>query len=146
MEGFDTFVEKTWNDSNISDVNAISKLMKKLKYLKEQIRVWIKDKKEKANRKKKDLKEELSDIDSLLDKGEGNPDVINKRDTICKSLQDIEKLDSIEMAQKFKIKWSIEGDENAKYYHGILNKRRSQLAIRGILADGTWIDSLSLVK
>ncbi|GJT66464.1 RNA-directed DNA polymerase, eukaryota, reverse transcriptase zinc-binding domain protein [Tanacetum coccineum] len=75
-----------------------------------------------------------------------NPDVINKRDTICKSLQDIGKLDSMEVAQKVKIKWAIEGDENSKYYHGILNKRRSQLAIRGILADGTWIDSPSLVK
>ncbi|GJY19606.1 hypothetical protein Tco_0391097 [Tanacetum coccineum] len=102
-------------NSTVSDYFLIVR-----EYLKEQIRVWIKDKKEKAKRKKKDLKEELSDIDSLLDKGEGNPDVINKRDTIC--------------------------DENAKYYHGILNKRRSQLAIRGILADGTWIDSPSLVK
>ncbi|GKD81906.1 hypothetical protein Tco_1348745, partial [Tanacetum coccineum] len=38
------------------------------------------------------------------------------------------------------------GDENSKYYHGILNKKRSQLAIRGILVDGMWIDSPCLVK
>ncbi|GJX27929.1 RNA-directed DNA polymerase, eukaryota [Tanacetum coccineum] len=144
-DGFDNFVEKTWNDSNISDTNTISKLMKKLKYLKEQIRVWIKDKKEKANRKKKDLKDELSAIDSLLDKGEGNSDVIKKREVICKSLQDFEQLNSME-AQKVKIKWAIEGDENSKYYHGILNKRRSHLAIRSIMVDGTWIDSPNLVK
>ncbi|GJU68981.1 RNA-directed DNA polymerase, eukaryota [Tanacetum coccineum] len=46
----------------------------------------------------------------------------------------------MEVAQKAKIKWAIEGDEN------ILNKKRSQLAIRGILVDGTWIDSPTLVK
>ncbi|GKA76708.1 RNA-directed DNA polymerase, eukaryota, reverse transcriptase zinc-binding domain protein [Tanacetum coccineum] len=41
------------------------------------------------------------------------------------------KLESMEVAQKAKIKWAIEGNEN------ILNKKRSQLAIRGILVDGS---------
>ncbi|GKC60557.1 RNA-directed DNA polymerase, eukaryota [Tanacetum coccineum] len=146
MEGFDTFVERTWNKTNISDSNAISKFMKKMKFLKDQIRVWVKNKKEYAYKQKKTLKEKLTDIDLLLDKGEGDSEVITQRAAIFKSLQDIEKLDSMEVAQKVKIKWAIEGDENSKYYHGILNKRRNQLTIRGILVDGTWIDSPSLVK
>nr|GEZ21221.1 RNA-directed DNA polymerase, eukaryota [Tanacetum cinerariifolium] len=45
-----------------------------------------------------------------------------------------------------KIKWAIEGDENSKYYHGVINKKRNQLSIHGILVEGTWIDSPSLVK
>nr|GEX00459.1 RNA-directed DNA polymerase, eukaryota [Tanacetum cinerariifolium] len=35
-----------------------------------------------------------------------------------------------EMAQKAKVRWAIEGDENSKYFHGILNNKRSHLAIR----------------
>nr|GEW57416.1 RNA-directed DNA polymerase, eukaryota, reverse transcriptase zinc-binding domain protein [Tanacetum cinerariifolium] len=35
---------------------------------------------------------------------------------------------------------------NSKYYHGVINKKRNQLSIHGILVEGTWIDSLSLVK
>ncbi|GJU85566.1 hypothetical protein Tco_1293112 [Tanacetum coccineum] len=132
--------------ANMSDTNAISKLLKKLKFLKDQTHVWIKDKKEYAYKQKKTLKEKLADIDLLLDKGEGNYDILNKKIAISKSLQDIEKLASLEVAQKVKIKWEIEGDENSKYYHAILNKRRCQLPICGILVDGTWIDSLSLVK
>nr|GEY01343.1 RNA-directed DNA polymerase, eukaryota, reverse transcriptase zinc-binding domain protein [Tanacetum cinerariifolium] len=31
---------------------------------------------------------------------------------------DIEKTEAIEVAQKAKIKWAVEGDENSKYYHG----------------------------
>ncbi|GKE68596.1 RNA-directed DNA polymerase, eukaryota, reverse transcriptase zinc-binding domain protein, partial [Tanacetum coccineum] len=50
------------------------------------------------------------------------------------------------MAQKAKIKWAIEGDEKLKYYHGVLNKKRNQLAIRGILVEGRWIESPILVK
>ncbi|GJX04945.1 RNA-directed DNA polymerase, eukaryota, reverse transcriptase zinc-binding domain protein [Tanacetum coccineum] len=91
----------------------------------------------------------MSKLDHFLifeDKGKGNSDVLNKRMSISKSLKELDKLESMEVAQKAKIKWAIEGDENSKYYHGILNKKRSQLTIRGISVDGIWIDSPCLVK
>nr|GFA53512.1 hypothetical protein [Tanacetum cinerariifolium] len=34
-----------------------------------------------------------------------------------------------------KIKWAIEGDENSKYYHGVINKKRNQFSIRGLLVE-----------
>ncbi|GKC00348.1 hypothetical protein Tco_0986484 [Tanacetum coccineum] len=117
MEGFDKFVEESWKEAPVAETNALIKMMKKLKYLKEKI-----------------------------NKGEGDDDVVNKRTNVVRSLQELEKFQSLETAQKTKIKWAIEGDENSKYYHGILNKKRSQLAIRGILVDGNWIDSPGLVK
>ncbi|GKF54788.1 RNA-directed DNA polymerase, eukaryota, reverse transcriptase zinc-binding domain protein [Tanacetum coccineum] len=46
-------------------------------------------------------------------------------------------MESLELA---KIKWSIEGDENLKKFHGIINKQRNNLAIRGIIVDGEWIE------
>nr|GFB62624.1 RNA-directed DNA polymerase, eukaryota, reverse transcriptase zinc-binding domain protein [Tanacetum cinerariifolium] len=42
--------------------------------------------------------------------------------------------------QKAKVRWAIKGDENSKYFHEIINKKRSQLAIRGVITDGEWID------
>nr|GEY24356.1 putative reverse transcriptase domain-containing protein [Tanacetum cinerariifolium] len=80
------------------------------------------------------------------DKGKGNSDVLNKRMSVLKSLQELDKLESMEVAEKAKIKWAIEGDENSKYYHGIFNKKRSHLAIYGILLNSIWIDSPYLVK
>ncbi|GKE12159.1 RNA-directed DNA polymerase, eukaryota, reverse transcriptase zinc-binding domain protein, partial [Tanacetum coccineum] len=53
---------------------------------------------------------------------------------------------SLELAQKAKIKWSIEGDENSKYFHGIINKQRNNIVIRGILVDGAWIEDPRIVK
>ncbi|GJR83959.1 RNA-directed DNA polymerase, eukaryota [Tanacetum coccineum] len=137
IEGFDTFVETTWKEALITDSNAMAKLMKKLKYLKEKIRMWIKVKKDNSSKNyKKNLKKELTEIDLIFDKGEGNSEVLNKSAEVFKSLHDLNKLDSMEVAQKAKIKWAIEGDENSKYFHGILNKKRSQLSIRGIFVDG----------
>ncbi|GJW87255.1 RNA-directed DNA polymerase, eukaryota [Tanacetum coccineum] len=50
------------------------------------------------------------------------------------------------MMQKAKVRWAIEGDKNSKYFHGVINKKRSQLAIRGVFIDGEWIADPSNVK
>ncbi|GKG17872.1 hypothetical protein Tco_0372170, partial [Tanacetum coccineum] len=85
--------------------------------------------------RKRTLKSDLADLDLIIDKGCGDVEIVNKRANVVRSLQELENLQSLEVVQKSKIKWAIEGDENSKYYHRILNKKRSQLAIRGILVD-----------
>ncbi|GKD23981.1 RNA-directed DNA polymerase, eukaryota [Tanacetum coccineum] len=57
-----------------------------------------------------------------------------------------DKLQAMETAQKAKIKWCIEGDENSSFFHGMLNKKRSQLSIRGIMVNGSWIEDPFMVK
>ncbi|GJW07961.1 hypothetical protein Tco_1570384 [Tanacetum coccineum] len=89
LEGFDTFVKQTWNDAQVTDSNAISMFMKKMKYLKEKIRMWVKANKENSKNHKQCLQEELSKIDLFLDKGEGNSTLISKRMEILKSIQDL---------------------------------------------------------
>nr|GEU98552.1 RNA-directed DNA polymerase, eukaryota, reverse transcriptase zinc-binding domain protein [Tanacetum cinerariifolium] len=59
-----------------------------------------------------------------------------------KSLNEINSLETIEAAQKSKVRWAIKGDENTKYFQGILNNKRSQLSIRGVFVDGEWITDL----
>ncbi|GJT13803.1 RNA-directed DNA polymerase, eukaryota [Tanacetum coccineum] len=78
--------------------------------------------------------------------GSCNDDLIHERLNLLKELKDFNKSSSLDMVQKAKIRWAIEGDENSKFFHGIINKKRSQLAIHGVLADGDWIVEPSLVK
>ncbi|GJY04083.1 RNA-directed DNA polymerase, eukaryota [Tanacetum coccineum] len=61
-------------------------------------------------------------------------------------LNDINSIDSLEAAHKSKVRWPIEGDENTKFFHDILNSKRSQLAIHGTLVDGEWIIDPLAVK
>ncbi|GJS59119.1 RNA-directed DNA polymerase, eukaryota [Tanacetum coccineum] len=145
-DGFDKFIVDTWTNINISDNNAISQFMKKLRYLKEQIKTWVRNKKESASAKKSNLKGLLHDLDRLIDEKKADKEIINKRIHVMNSLQDLEKLEMSEIAQKVKINWSIEGDENSRFFHGMLNKKRNQQAIRGILKEGTWVDDPKAVK
>nr|GEV75257.1 RNA-directed DNA polymerase, eukaryota [Tanacetum cinerariifolium] len=47
---------------------------------------------------------------------------------------------------KSKIKWAIEEDENSKFFHGIINKKRSQVSIREVFVHGDWNTDPEVVK
>nr|GEW98882.1 RNA-directed DNA polymerase, eukaryota, reverse transcriptase zinc-binding domain protein [Tanacetum cinerariifolium] len=115
--------------------------MNKLKYLKVKIRILARLHKENLNSRKSILKTELPDLDGVIDKGEGSDVDGHRRREVVRLIQEVEKVDAMEVAQKDKIKWSIKGDENSKYYHGVLNKKRGRPTIRRVLVDGIWMES-----
>ncbi|GJX20645.1 hypothetical protein Tco_0223322 [Tanacetum coccineum] len=67
--------------------------------------------------------EDSNDDDTVTSTHEDEERILLIR-TYIKDIQEAEKVDNLEAAQKAKIKWAIEGDENTKFYHGILNKKR----------------------
>ncbi|GKD00330.1 hypothetical protein Tco_1170604, partial [Tanacetum coccineum] len=90
--------------------------------------------------------EELRLCDELIDKGMGSSEVVQNRLEILNKIHQVQKNQASKISQKAKIKWAIEGDENVKFFHGILNKKRSQSQIRGVMANGVWIDDPDKVK
>nr|GEZ69387.1 RNA-directed DNA polymerase, eukaryota [Tanacetum cinerariifolium] len=96
--------------------------------------------------KKSSIQSKLFDIDKIIDQGGSNEVILNDRSILLKELRDIISLDLEEMAQKAKVRWAIESDENSKYFHGILNNKRSHLAIRGVLVNEDWIVKSNYVK
>ncbi|GJR98447.1 RNA-directed DNA polymerase, eukaryota, partial [Tanacetum coccineum] len=91
-------------------------------------------------------KKDLEAVDAIIDSGKGVEEDIRKRAEIINNLNRYDKLESMEIAQKAKVKWAVEGDENSSFFHGMLNKRRSILNIRGVMVDGVWIDRPNRVK
>ncbi|GKC18097.1 RNA-directed DNA polymerase, eukaryota [Tanacetum coccineum] len=124
MEGFNKVVEDAWREGLCDKTNAMLNMMIKLKFLKAKIREW--------------------NISNML--SEGNEEIVNKRTEDVNNIQKLDKIHSSEMAQKAKVKWSIEGDENTSFFHGVLNKKRSILNIQGIMVDENWIESPKAVK
>ncbi|GJT56130.1 RNA-directed DNA polymerase, eukaryota [Tanacetum coccineum] len=116
------------------------------KRIKIKIKEWNQRNMKDLKSGKAKLKEDLEALDADIDKGNGTADMVTKRSEVVNSLQEIDKLQTMEIAQKAKIKWCIEGDENSSFFHGMLNKRRSQLSIRGIMVDGVWIEDPLKVK
>ncbi|GJW01024.1 RNA-directed DNA polymerase, eukaryota [Tanacetum coccineum] len=116
MEGFENFVNEVWREAPVDNSNAMINMMNNC------------------------------DLEMIIDKGDASSDTLHKRAEVVKSIQEVDKLCAMEASQKAKIKWAIEGDEKSKYYHGILNKKRNQLSIRGVLVEGDWVENPNMVK
>nr|GEX53243.1 RNA-directed DNA polymerase, eukaryota [Tanacetum cinerariifolium] len=119
IDGFDKLVNDPWNEIHVVDNNAYVRFMKKLKLLKERIKAWNSSYRELTNYRKNTLKSELTNLDSVLDRGEGIDTDVTRRFDVVHILQDIEKTEAME---------------------------RNNLAIRGVLVDGNWVESPQLVK
>ncbi|GKD05282.1 RNA-directed DNA polymerase, eukaryota, partial [Tanacetum coccineum] len=137
-DGFDEMVEKTWRSFSYSDTNGMIRFKKKLQDLKSSIRLWVKDKRASLSSLKHDIVSELREIDKELDSGLVSDEQLARRLDLKGQLHDINDKEASDRFQKSKVRWAIEGDENSSFFHGIINKKRSQLAIRGILVDGSW--------
>ncbi|GJU76530.1 RNA-directed DNA polymerase, eukaryota [Tanacetum coccineum] len=139
-------VTNTWNSTILNDSNRMIRLKKKLQILKKEIRVYVADQKKKQFARVNDLKSKLSDIDRILDQGGVNDDLLLSRTECMNNLQDVKVVDARDSIQKAKIQWAVEGDENSKFFHGIVNRKRANLAVKGIMIDGDWVDDPSRVK
>nr|GEW30044.1 putative reverse transcriptase domain-containing protein [Tanacetum cinerariifolium] len=68
----------------------------------------------------------------LISNGQGNPE-LRANHSSANSLRDIDRLEIIDNCQKDKVKWDIEGDENSKYFHRIVNRCKCRhLAIKDV--------------
>ncbi|GJY48474.1 RNA-directed DNA polymerase, eukaryota [Tanacetum coccineum] len=115
MDGFCKVVEDGWKESSCDSFDAMRNLMGKLKYLKKVIRVW--NKSNSLRDSKAHLKTALEAVDIRIDNGHGTEEDSKSRVDFLSKIQDIDKLKSIEMAQKTKVKWVVEGDENFSFFH-----------------------------
>lgn len=52
----------------------------------------------------------------------------------------------MDLLQKSRIRWGIEGDENTKYFHYMIKKHRRRLAVSAVLVDGVWLSAPDKVK
>ena len=95
---FDQLVADSWLHDGVANRNAMVTLKDKLKQLKLRILDWVKNKRRTG---KSDLKEALKELDEKLDAGEVG--VIETRDTLLKSLIELEKGEAVDLAQKAKV-------------------------------------------
>nr|GFD05110.1 RNA-directed DNA polymerase, eukaryota, reverse transcriptase zinc-binding domain protein [Tanacetum cinerariifolium] len=107
----------TWNSIVPDDSNKMIRFKKKLQILKKEIRAWIAI----YNRNQKghieEIKSKLKNIDQMVDQGMVTDDIMLSRMDLMKQLHESS--------------WAIEGDENSKYFHAIINRKRAHLSVKG---------------
>ncbi|GJW31555.1 RNA-directed DNA polymerase, eukaryota [Tanacetum coccineum] len=146
FHGFDDMVRTAWNSFVLEDSNGMVRFKKKLQMLKKEIRSWVAVHKRKQSGRLIDIQEKLSGIDHILDQGGVSDEILLSRMELTKQMQDIKSTAVRDQMQKAKIQWAVEGDENSKFFHGIVNRKRVHLSVKGVMVDGEWVDEPNRVK
>nr|GEV48057.1 RNA-directed DNA polymerase, eukaryota, reverse transcriptase zinc-binding domain protein [Tanacetum cinerariifolium] len=53
-------------------------------------------------------------------------------------LKYLEKMELIDLVHKSRAKYEVEGDENLKFFYGLVEYRRKSHMVQGIMLDGVW--------
>ncbi|GJR61323.1 putative RNA-directed DNA polymerase, eukaryota, reverse transcriptase zinc-binding domain protein, partial [Tanacetum coccineum] len=94
---------------------------KKLQNLKKVIQGWVGSNKYDSYALKKYHQKWLSSIDVKIDHGNASEeDYKNRKDSLT-FLGVLDRMEARDLAQKAKIKWALEGDENMSFFHGTPN-------------------------
>ncbi|GJX94717.1 RNA-directed DNA polymerase, eukaryota, reverse transcriptase zinc-binding domain protein [Tanacetum coccineum] len=93
-----------------------------------------------------EIQSNLNDIDKKIDSSIASDEERQSRLQLIKERDDLHRLLSMDLLQKAKIQWDIEGDENSKFFHGIINHKRRHQSIQGIIVDGNWITNPLSIK
>ncbi|XP_021991259.1 uncharacterized protein LOC110888021 [Helianthus annuus] len=63
-----------------------------------------------------------------------------------KGIKEIEARRNSDVKQRSRVKWSIDGDENSRFFHSVINKRKALNKIQGLNIDSAWISKPAKVK
>ncbi|GJY77774.1 RNA-directed DNA polymerase, eukaryota [Tanacetum coccineum] len=125
---------------SVNCMNPIVSFKNKMKALKIVIKDWSLNRKDTQTREKEDLIKKINDFDANITTRLSDIAANDQRSIWIDNLRKIELNESIDSSQKAKIKWCIEADENSKFFHAIVNKKRRYLSIHGIKFEGHWIE------
>nr|KAJ0203565.1 hypothetical protein LSAT_V11C500260230 [Lactuca sativa] len=55
-------------------------------------------------------------------------------------------LEFLVVTQRSRLNWEVDGDENTKFLHGIVNNNKRKNRIHGFTIDGVWVNEPSKLK
>ncbi|GJS45072.1 RNA-directed DNA polymerase, eukaryota, reverse transcriptase zinc-binding domain protein [Tanacetum coccineum] len=98
-----------------------------------------------VNRKKEAIAL-LQDINHKIYSSMASDSKKETRLQLLHEIHNIDRMESMDLFQKARIKWDIEGDKNTKFFHSLIKQNRRRQAIQGIMVDGTWVSNSVQVK
>nr|GEY03425.1 RNA-directed DNA polymerase, eukaryota [Tanacetum cinerariifolium] len=145
-DGFNKVMADFWSNGYYRKSSpALVNFKNKLQGLKSAIKGWV-NKRRSRIKVFDSLREELRNLDLHIDVRQGLHHGGEKRMKLVNEIHKLEREQKDDLIQKSQIKWCVDGDENSKFFHGTINKKRKQLSVRGIKSNGQWVEEPMAVK
>ncbi|GJU77776.1 putative RNA-directed DNA polymerase, eukaryota, reverse transcriptase zinc-binding domain protein [Tanacetum coccineum] len=135
---FEDIVKEKWAVITGDLSCPIKPLHSKLKDLKSHLKVWFAHTKEVELSRRKSIVAELRSLEQKINDGHATDKEKIIRTNRLKELDDLEKIESIDLAQKARVKWEVDGDENSRFFHGLINKSLEVIVSMDEIRTAVW--------
>lgn len=71
---------------------------------------------------------------------------INERRSGIHKIVEMEKLATLDLKQKSRIKWVIDRDENISFFHGYVNNKHKKNRIMRLQTNNSWATNAETIK
>ncbi|GJW80214.1 RNA-directed DNA polymerase, eukaryota, reverse transcriptase zinc-binding domain protein [Tanacetum coccineum] len=136
---FDDIVKEAWNNLSANDEVTFLSLHAKVKGLKSSLKLWISRTRESEVSRKESTLDLLRSLDEKIGARQASEEDRILRVTTWQELDNLEKLESMDLLQKARVRWDVKGDENSKFFHGVINSKRKSQTIQATKTTGSKI-------
>nr|GEW53877.1 hypothetical protein [Tanacetum cinerariifolium] len=139
---FEKVVKDKWEDITGEVLGHTKSLHTKLKDLKSHLKIWYSHTKEVETRRMNLLLADMRNMDQKINEGLASDEDKSSRVSKLQEIDYFEKMNSLDLMQKALVKWEMEGNENSKFFHGLINSRRKSQTIHGIMHEGDLLEAV----
>lgn len=142
---FESFLLNTWSSfRGFGHSDQI--LAAKFRFLKNALKKWRISKLATQAKEIEQLKVKVHEIESRAECGlVSGEEILERRNGLIR-LRDLEHFRLLDLKQKAKINWLVDGDENSKFFHGVLKNNYKKNSISGLSINGTWCTDPQSIK
>ncbi|KAJ9545225.1 hypothetical protein OSB04_024932 [Centaurea solstitialis] len=146
--GFEDLVRGRWNDPlpEFEVFSKVERLSRKLRHLKALIKSWNVDSKKNSDQEIASLKQKIAAIDVLAEASTLDNNTVKERGELLLKLGDLVSAKTSDLKQKAKARWLLDGDENTRFFHGLVNHKMKKSRIHGLNVNGSWVTDADRIK
>ncbi|KAJ0445701.1 putative RNA-directed DNA polymerase [Helianthus annuus] len=111
----------------------------KLRWLKNKIKAWMKVEKVNKEGIYGEKKKRLANIENMAEERLLLEGELAERAECRSYMAEFDRIKQLDLKQKSRTKWALEGDENSAYFHHIINSNISTNRMNGLMIDGVWV-------
>nr|GEW70887.1 RNA-directed DNA polymerase, eukaryota, reverse transcriptase zinc-binding domain protein [Tanacetum cinerariifolium] len=112
----DVTIKETWAELLYQNVSTRSQFHTKVKELKKKIKVWHANVKQSKSTRQQEVLTLLKSLEEKIDLGRPSNEDREEQIKLLQECDDLEKMAAMDMVQKARIRWDVEGDE-IQFFH-----------------------------
>nr|XP_043620102.1 uncharacterized protein LOC122591944 [Erigeron canadensis] len=144
-EGFEEFVKEAKESFNFHGLPDV-KLMLLFRHIRSHVKRWRDKTLEKEGEELGNCVLKLEELDAMLENKELSEEEEWTRIECKKRINEIEYRKEKDIRQRSRCRWAIDGDENTKFFHGLINNRKVSNMIQGLQVGDEWESNPKKIK